>query len=705
MAKDSSARDKRSVSRSFASGSKGRDSGGVGSQAGVSRDGSAKNVRESGVDAGIDARSARTPSRLPKIEPRGTIKVGKVTTREAGGKAGSASKAAAAPKATSAPKAATTSTSDAAKRSGIDRKPTAKVDATPSKPAAKQAPAAAARPAAKIEAKPVAKAPVKPAQRPETKSESKSESKSEAKIDAKSQSMPESTRRAIASATPRQVVEQPPARQLGLRATRPTEVANVRPLEMRSQRQSDGRAPKGSADINGYGSAVRYLLERTDFERMRSVKYNETTFKLERMEQLLAKLGNPHKQIRTVHVAGTNGKGSTVAMIGSMLQACGYTVGIYTSPHLVDLRERIIINGQMIDKAVFAELMKHVAKAAEKAGVEPTFFEAVTAVCLKHFAEQAVDIAIVEVGLGGRLDSTNVIRPEACVITSIDFDHMKLLGNTLEEIAREKAGIFKRDVPAFIFESEPGVERAIAEVAEKAGAPLRIVNKDIDYSARFCVTDDLGPHTRVCLYTKTSRLEHLPVPLPGEHMASNCGLALAVVDHLKTVGFDCPEDKITAGLAATRVPGRMQLVWDRPRVLVDGAHNPAALGALMRCVGAHVPYDSMICVFGCCSDKDVPALIDKVNLGADKVIFTRAANNPRAADPEDLQKLFNERSGKMSQVAKTLPEALEMATRAVSREDLVCVTGSFYLVGETLKHLQHFDRSKGGKIPAQVPES
>jgi len=473
---------------------------------------------------------------------------------------------------------------------------------------------------------------------------------------------------------------------------------------MRSGRSSEGRAPKSASDINGYAAAVRYLMERTDFERMRSVKYNEQTFKLDRMQQLLAKLGNPHEQIRTVHVAGTNGKGSTVAMIASMLQACGYAVGVYTSPHLVELRERIVINGQPIDRAVFAEGIKTVAKAAEKAGVEPTFFEVVTALCFKYFAEQAVDIAVVEVGLGGRLDSTNVIRPEACVITSIDFDHMKLLGNTLEEIAREKAGIFKKDVPAFIFESEPGVQQAIAEVAERAGAPLRIVNKDIDYSARFCVTEDLGPHTRVCLYSKSSRLEHLPVPLPGEHQASNCGLALAVVDHLKTVGFDCPEDKITTGLAATRVPGRMQLVWDRPRVLVDGAHNPAAVGALMRCVGAHVPYDSMICVFGCCSDKDVLGLIDKVNLGADKVIFTRAAGNPRAADPEDLQKLFNERSGKMSQVAKSLPEALEMATRAVSREDLVCVTGSFYLVGETLKHLQHFDRAKGGKISAEIPE-
>jgi dihydrofolate synthase/folylpolyglutamate synthase len=564
---------------------------------------------------------------------------------------------------------------------------------------AKREPSAAPAATAKSSAKSASKSPTAGARQP-----SVPVVETVASVTPPSAQRSEATLKAIAAASPRQTTPQPPARQLGLRATRPEEIASVRPLEMRSGRSSEGRAPKSASDINGYAAAVRYLMERTDFERMRSVKYNEQTFKLDRMQQLLAKLGNPHEQIRTVHVAGTNGKGSTVAMIASMLQACGYAVGVYTSPHLVELRERIVINGQPIDRAVFAEGIKTVAKAAEKAGVEPTFFEVVTALCFKYFAEQAVDIAVVEVGLGGRLDSTNVIRPEACVITSIDFDHMKLLGNTLEEIAREKAGIFKKDVPAFIFESEPGVQQAIAEVAEKAGAPLRIVNKDIDYSARFCVTEDLGPHTRVCLYSKSSRLEHLPVPLPGEHQASNCGLALAVVDHLKTVGFDCPEDKITTGLAATRVPGRMQLVWDRPRVLVDGAHNPAAVGALMRCVGAHVPYDSMICVFGCCSDKDVLGLIDKVNLGADKVIFTRAAGNPRAADPEDLQKLFNERSGKMSQVAKSLPEALEMATRAVSREDLVCVTGSFYLVGETLKHLQHFDRAKGGKISAEIPE-
>ena len=440
-------------------------------------------------------------------------------------------------------------------------------------------------------------------------------------------------------------------------------------------------------DLANYNAALRWLHDRTDIERQRHVRYSDDAFKLDRMRNILAKLGNPHEQVKTVHVAGTVGKGSTVAMVASMLRACGYVVGEYTSPHLVDVRERILVNGRMVGKPTFTELMKKVAKAALKAGEEPTFFEVMTAAALKHFADEAVDIAVIEVGLGGRLDSTNVITPEVSVVTTIDFDHTKLLGNTLGAIAREKAGIFKKGVPAIVFDPPSEVDKAFREIAEKAGADLRVVNKDIEFSSRFCTSEDLGPHTRVCLYTKTSRLEHLPVPLPGEHQSSNCGLALAAIDVLRSRGFECPEDKVARGLANTRVPGRMELVRDRPRVLVDGAHNPISVQTLMKCVGAHVPYDSMVCVFGCCADKDVGLMLDKVNLGADKVIFTRASTTPRAAAPEDLQKMFAERSGKMSQVARTLPEALELAIRAVSREDLIVVTGSFYLVGETLRLL------------------
>ena len=447
--------------------------------------------------------------------------------------------------------------------------------------------------------------------------------------------------------------------------------------------------------INGYPAATRWLFELNDVERQRVVNYDaDGDFKLDRMRALLAALGDPQQQFRSVHVAGTNGKGSTIAMMSAMLRRCGYAVGSFTSPHLTDVRERVSINGQMIAKPEFTELMRKVAEAAAKTGEAPTFFEAMTAIGFLHFADQAVDVALVEVGLGGRLDSTNVIVPVLGVITEIQLDHTRILGTDLASIASEKAGIMKPGVPVITREQHESVEPVLMETAEKIGTTIRFVNREIEFSNRFCSTVELGPHNRVCLYTETSRLEHLPVPLPGEHQAFNCGLALAAVDHLKSIGFDCPETVVTEGLEDTVIPGRMELVWDRPRILVDGAHNPDSLGALMRCVGAHVPYDSMVCVFGCGQDKDVESLLDRVSLGADKVIFTRAAGNPRACDPEDLRRRFMERSGKMCQTADTVAEALELAARAVSRDDLICVTGSFYLVGESMKHLVALRKSR-----------
>jgi dihydrofolate synthase/folylpolyglutamate synthase len=465
-------------------------------------------------------------------------------------------------------------------------------------------------------------------------------------------------------------------------------------------------AEGGVPEIGTPAAAARWLNERVDIERMRVVRYSDDAFKLDRMRALLELLGNPHEQIRTIHVGGTNGKGGTVAMLASMLEGCGYTVGSYTSPHLIDMRERISIGGSPIDRGAFVDSVRAVAEASAKLDSAPTFFEAMTAVAFKHFFEQAVDMAIVEVGLGGRLDSTNVITPEVSIITSIDLDHTRLLGASREEIAREKAGIFKPGVPALVFDPDSATEQVFREVAEAVGAPLRIVNKDIEFSSRFCSSADLGPHTRVCLYTQTSRLEHLPVPLPGEHQAGNCGLALAAIDILRGDGLDCPEDKVTAGLANTTVPGRMQLVHQRPKVLVDGAHNPAAITALMKCVGAHVPYDSMVCIFGCCSDKDVDEMLDRVSLGADKVIFTKSTSNPRAMEPQELQRRFAERSGKMSQIGETLKEALELAGRAVSREDLICITGSFYLVGDAIRHFAEKNASGRPKgDPAAVAAS
>jgi dihydrofolate synthase / folylpolyglutamate synthase len=451
-------------------------------------------------------------------------------------------------------------------------------------------------------------------------------------------------------------------------------------------KKSRGHEParKHGDSIVSISKALRFLATLSDYERLRIVRYNSDNFNLERMRTLLKKLGNPHEQFRSVHVAGTKGKGSTCAMIAAMLQANGYKVGLYTSPHLVDVRERICINGEMIAQAAFARLVRLVEPIIGRQKPMPTYFDALTAIAFKYFADHKVDIAIVETGLGGRLDSTNVIKPEVTAITSISFDHMAQLGPTLAHIATEKAGIFKHNVPAVSVIQDPTAEAAMRKVAEKVGCALDFTGQTIEFSYRFESSRMLGPHNRICLTTPNSKFEHLAVPLIGEHQAINCGLALAVIDRLKSRGIAINDARAMEGLTKVSVAGRMEMVSQTPRVIVDGAHNAASLDAAMKAIGQHIPYDSMVVIFGCCGDKDVPGMLERITSGADKVIFTRI-DNVRSADPHELAARYVELYGKMAQVAENLEEALTIANRAVTKEDLICITGSFYLVGEAKK--------------------
>ena len=440
--------------------------------------------------------------------------------------------------------------------------------------------------------------------------------------------------------------------------------------------------------IKTYDAALRYLFAQTDYEQMLRVRYNRDTFNLNRMKGLLKKLGDPQKKIFAVHIAGTKGKGSTATMLASMLQACGYRVGLYTSPHICDIRERIMINGDMITQAALTRLIGKVQPIIEAtSGAKPTFFEIFTAMAFCHFVDQEVDIAVIETGLGGRLDSTNVLKPAVCGMTSISMDHMHQLGNTLTAIAGEKAGILKRDVPMVSVPQEPEAEKVLKKAAKDAHTRLLITGKDIEFSYRVESSRIDGCHARVCLTTPQSRFEHLPVPLPGEHQALNCGLALALLDQLKAGGMKIDDELAMDGLSKVYLPGRMEMICEDPRVLVDGAHNAASVQALMRAIGQHIPYDSMVLVFGCAADKDIAGMMGQISTGADKVILTRASGNPRAALPKDLAEAYEETSGKVGQMADNLAEALQIANNAASREDIIVICGSFCLVGEAKKLL------------------
>jgi len=446
---------------------------------------------------------------------------------------------------------------------------------------------------------------------------------------------------------------------------------------------------KSKKAFRNYQQAIDYLFARTDYEKQERLRYNVTTFNLNRMQKLLSSLGNPHKKIHTVHIGGTKGKGSTATMLARMLEANGYRVGLYTSPHVVHLHERITVNTKMISDSEMCGLLNRVYAPVEKMSktAPPTFFEIMTALAFMYFLDKAVDIAVIETGLGGRLDSTNVIRPKVIGITSLSIDHQNLLGDTIDSIAREKAGIFKRGVPAITVQQEPSAMRVLKSQAIAVKASLSVTGSDIDFSHRFETSREHGPHTRICLTTPTSKFEHLRVPLHGKHQAINCGLALAILDKLKSAGYKIDNNKAAEGLHKVSLAGRMEMIWDDPRIMIDAAHNAASIKALIHAIGQNIPYDSMVVIFGCNSDKDVKGMLEKLQYGADKVIFTRS-NSPKAMSPEDLAEMYTEICGKMYQTAATLGQALQLAKNAVGKEDLICITGSFYLIGQAKMRFQ-----------------
>ena len=413
-----------------------------------------------------------------------------------------------------------------------------------------------------------------------------------------------------------------------------------------------------------YSECVRFLYSLGN--EVRAAK-----LRLDGVETLLEAIGSPHRQGRFVHVAGTNGKGSTCAMLESALRASGLRTGLYTSPHLVEPTERIRIDGQPVSQALFSAAFGRVHAAAEKllaAGVleaHPTYFETVTAMGFLLFRDLGAGVTVLEVGLGGRLDATNVVLPELAVITPVDYDHEAFLGKSLESIAAEKAGILKPGVPA-VFAPQRG---EVARVLDAQAARLNIeVERVQDWEVA-----DLEIDARGCRFTaRSDRALQIACPLAGEHQVVNALMAAAALCRLKV-----PDAAIERGIAGTRWPGRLELVRRAPDVYLDGAHNPAGARALAAYIRRFHAGRRVTLVYGAMRDKAVEEVAGILAPVADEIILT-APRQARAVRPEAVAALFDHPA---IRVAPAPAEALAMAGKS-DKDGVVFITGSLFLVGE-----------------------
>ncbi len=395
------------------------------------------------------------------------------------------------------------------------------------------------------------------------------------------------------------------------------------------------------------------------------------------ISRLMRGLGNPQDQYRCIHVAGTNGKGSIAAILSSVLAHGGYKVGLYTSPHLVRFNERIQINGCPISDEAVAEA----AEAAQRIytqGEPPTFFECATAMALHHFALARVDWAVLETGMGGRYDATNVVRPEVCIISNISIEHTEYLGNTLAKIAAEKAGIIKRGTGVVTGTRKKNALRVIEQAASEKGAPLLRMGKEIKIrKERDGSFSYLG---------EKRRWPRLKVGLLGDHQMTNAGLALGALELLMDKALNLSDEAIYTGLAAARWPGRLEVVSKDPLILLDGAHNPSAVRSLKTFLENGMAARRIILVLGILKDKAwKPMLRDLAGI-ADRMILTKPRYE-RAADPEELAAFVRPIKQDL-RVISPLPDAVSLALDEARHGDLVCITGSLYTVGEAKAYLE-----------------
>jgi len=437
--------------------------------------------------------------------------------------------------------------------------------------------------------------------------------------------------------------------------------------------------------MDKYQDALNYLYSFVDYETSRQVRSSEN-YDLRRMEELLACFGNPHLAAPCVHVAGTKGKGSTAAMIASVLTASGYHIGLYTSPHLIDIRERIRVDGKLISQAALVGCIERLRPEVELINTRATYgrlttFEVLTALGFLYFSQQKVDFQVVEVGLGGRLDATNVVRPEVCAITTLGMDHMEVLGDTLAKIAAEKAGIIKRGVPLVSARQETEAAVVIERFCKRHKAELVRAGVDI-----VCIV------LRECksaqfLEIKGRRGNYsVELPLYGRFQRENVAVAVGVLEILTERGFHITEHSIVEGLRKVRWSGRFQLLYRRPLIVADGAHNLQSAHELKAAMVDFLrdrPCDKRVLVIGMSSDKDYVAVAQEL-AGIFDVVVATQSRHLRALATDKLAGVFANTNATVM-TAPNVMTALDEAVKLGGKNAFICATGSLFIVGEALK--------------------
>jgi dihydrofolate synthase/folylpolyglutamate synthase len=436
-----------------------------------------------------------------------------------------------------------------------------------------------------------------------------------------------------------------------------------------------------------YPQAIEYVRSFTDWERAPAQAFAAANFDLRRVRSLLARLGDPHLGRQTIHIAGSKGKGSVAAMIASILQAAGYRVGLYTSPHLHNFRERIAVDGQPIGEGEFARQTEALAAAAAAENEDGRFgqlttFELLTALAFRCFRGRGVQWQVLEVGMGGRLDATNVVEEKAaCVITPISLEHTAILGDTVEKIAAEKAAILRPGTTAVMApQPYPEATAVVRGRVAELGAPLLDIGET--YAVQRLAWDLTGQSFRL---TSPGCSRELWLPLLGAHQLENAATAVAAIDALRSGGVAVSDESIEQGLRRLSWPGRLEVLRDKPLLVVDGAHNGHSARRLQQALRDYFSFDRAIVVMGVSGDKTIGAMAEELAPLAHLVIATRS-QHPRAADPEAVASAFAAQ-GVASETWPTVATALDRAQALAGRDDLICVVGSLFVVAEAREHV------------------